>query len=183
MGGRYDDYEPVQDRIAKFWTDHPEGRILTDLIYRDDKQYIVKAEVWKGNVGGEDATGYAEEIVGSTNVNKTNALENCETSAIGRALANLGYATKARPSAEEMQKVERSQKADAARQVLLAYVRAQKLDPAKVSAAFLLTHKIPLQQHPNADVIIAFGRALALDPEKTLNPPLPPEAQDGARRD
>lgn len=184
MAGRYDDYEPVQDRIAKFWTDHPEGRILTDLIYRDDKQYIVRASIWKNSDGRvEDSTGYAEEIVGSTNVNKTNALENCETSAIGRALANLGYATKARPSQEEMQKVERANKADTARKVLLEYVDSHNLDRAKVATAFLHTHKIPLQQHPNANAIIAFGRNLAANPEKTLNPDPPAEMRDGARRD
>lgn len=182
--GKLDDYEPVQDRIAKFWADHPDGRILTELIYRDERQYIVKAEVWKQHGRAtEDASGYAEEIIGSTNVNKTNALENAETSAIGRALANMGYATKVRPSREEMQKVERANKADNARKVLLDYVDGHKLDRAKVAHAFLLTHKIPLHQHPNADAIIAFGRALAADPEKTLNPELPPEARDDARRD
>lgn len=181
--GRFDDYEPVQDRIAKFWKDHPEGRILTDLIYRDERQYIVKAEVWTDHVGGESATGYAEELIGSTNVNKTNALENAETSAIGRALANLGYATKVRPSQEEMGKVQRATEADQARAQLRTYVDKQKLDPEKVKHAFLLTHKIPLQMHPNAQAIESFGRALAADPEKTLNPPMPPEAQDNARRD
>jgi hypothetical protein len=51
-------------------------------------------------------TGIAEETVASRGVNQTSALENCETSAIGRALANAGYATKGkRPSKEEMQKV------------------------------------------------------------------------------
>jgi hypothetical protein len=190
VGKPPDDYEPVQDRIAKFWADHPDGRILTDLVYRDDKQYIVRAEVWRkptiyanGEVVGADATGYAEEVVGSTHVNKTNALENAETSAIGRALANMGYATKVRPSKEEMQKVDRANKADTARKVLLEFVDSHKLDRAKVAHAFLLTHKIPLHQHPNADAIIGFGRALAADPEKTLNPELPPEARDDARRD
>ena len=52
------------------------------------------------------ATGYAEETVSSRGVNQTSALENCETSAIGRALANAGYAPKGkRPSREEMSKV------------------------------------------------------------------------------
>jgi len=52
-----------------------------------------------------DATGLAQEREGSSTVNKTSALENCETSAIGRALANLGYAAKGkRPSREEMSK-------------------------------------------------------------------------------
>jgi hypothetical protein len=54
--------------------------------------------------------GFASEIEGSSPVNRTNASENCETSSIGRALANLGFATKGkRPSREEMQKVQRAQ--------------------------------------------------------------------------
>jgi hypothetical protein len=55
-------------------------------------------------------TGYAEEVRGAGNVNRTSHVENCETSAIGRALANCGMAgsdmTK-RPSREEMSKVQR----------------------------------------------------------------------------
>ena len=53
-------------------------------------------------------TGYAEEIRGSSMVNKTSALENCETSAIGRALANYQYqGSRKRASLEEMVKVYR----------------------------------------------------------------------------
>lgn len=99
-------YEPVADRIDRFWTDHKAGRILTELVHRDDQRFIVKASIYRDEVGDADATGYAEEIVGATPVNRVSALENCETSAIGRALANLGYAPKGqRPSQEEMVKV------------------------------------------------------------------------------
>jgi hypothetical protein len=56
------------------------------------------------------STGFATEIEGTTPVNRANASENCETSSIGRALANLGFATKGkRPSREEMEKVENLQ--------------------------------------------------------------------------
>jgi len=60
------------------------------------------------------AQDYAEEIVGSSPVNRTSALENCTTSAIGRALADMGYqgslnGKASRPSREEMEKVERAQ--------------------------------------------------------------------------
>ena len=70
-------------------------------------RYIVKAYLFKDASDGVAwATGYAEETVTSRGVNQTSALENCETSAIGRALANAGYAPKGkRPSREEMSKV------------------------------------------------------------------------------
>lgn len=111
-GFKLDDYEPVEDRLAKFWADHPTGRVGTDLISFSEREYIVRAEVYRA---AEDpspaATGYAQETVGSSPVNKVSALENAETSAIGRALANAGYATKGkRPSREEMSKAQRGRK-------------------------------------------------------------------------
>lgn len=101
-------YEPVEDRLARFWADHKNGRIITELIPAPEGQWIVRTLVWRdGSTDQPDATGYAHEVVGSSGVNRTSALENCETSSIGRALANLGYAPKgARPSREEMSKVE-----------------------------------------------------------------------------
>lgn len=106
--GFLDDYEPVEDRIRKFWDDHKNGRIATTVISAGDGQYVVQAAVYR-DVTDEypAASGLAEEQVTSSGVNKTSALENCETSAIGRALANLGYAAKGkRPSREEMSKVD-----------------------------------------------------------------------------
>ena len=111
-----DAYETVGERIAKAHEKHPDLRIITQLVHtqRDESgrpiQYVVQAQVWLGDVlKGQD---YAEEIVGSSNVNRTSALENCTTSAIGRALA-CGLALqgtdprKTRPSREEMEKVQR----------------------------------------------------------------------------
>jgi hypothetical protein len=112
MSGRFslENYDTVESRIAKFWGDHPQGRIHTDLMFRDDRQYIVKAEVYTDREDDRPAaTGWAEEIIGSSPVNKTAALENAETSAVGRALANLNYATKARPSQTEMGKAARQE--------------------------------------------------------------------------
>jgi hypothetical protein len=70
-------------------------------------RYIVKAYLFKTATDSVAwATGLAEETVTSRGVNQTSALENCETSAIGRALANAGYAPKGkRASREEMTKV------------------------------------------------------------------------------
>jgi len=107
-----EDYELVESRLRRLYTAHPQARVLTEMVFRDERSFIVKAEVY---LNSEDltphATGYAEEIVGVGFVNKTAALENCETSAIGRAISNsllcLGAPTGKRPSRQEMDKVER----------------------------------------------------------------------------
>ena len=101
------DYEPVEVRLEKFIKDYPDFRISTELEVVEATRYIVKAYLFKDASDGVAwATGYAEETVSNRGVNQTSALENCETSAIGRALANAGYAPKGkRPSREEMTKV------------------------------------------------------------------------------
>ena len=102
-----EDYETVEERLAKFWKDHPDGRISTTLVEHTLQRFIVQASVFRTEVDAQAwTTGYAEETVSTRGVNSTSALENCETSAIGRALANAGYVTKGkRPSREEMSKV------------------------------------------------------------------------------
>jgi len=113
-----DNYEPVADRLARAHADHKDLRVITDLVAverGEDKrplQYIVRAQIYIGDV--LKAQDYAEEMVGSSPVNRTSALENCTTSAIGRALADMGYqgnvnGKASRPSREEMEKVERAQ--------------------------------------------------------------------------
>ena len=101
------DYEPVEVRLEKFIKDYPDFRISTELEVVEKDRYIVKAYLFRTSQDSIAwATGYAEETVSTKGVNQTSALENCETSAIGRALANAGYAPKGkRPSREEMSKV------------------------------------------------------------------------------
>jgi hypothetical protein len=106
-------YETVDTRIHKFWAEHKaDGRLETRLVevVRDDNgrplQYVMEAKVWVGD--RLMANGFAEEVVGGSPVNKTAALENCETSSLGRALANAGYSKeKFRASMTEMTKAER----------------------------------------------------------------------------
>ena len=99
-------YEQVDERIDKFYTSHNDGRILTEIHTLSDDKVVFKALVYVGEI--LVSTGFAYEKEGSTPVNKTSYIENCETSAIGRALANYNFAKKgARPSKEEMEKVVR----------------------------------------------------------------------------
>jgi hypothetical protein len=102
-----DDYETVEERLIKFWKEHPDGRISTVLVEATASRFIVQAYIYRTEVDQHPwSSGLAEETVQGRGVNATSALENCETSAIGRALASAGYATKGkRPSREEMSKV------------------------------------------------------------------------------
>ena len=103
-----EDYETVEERLVKYWKDHPDGQIHTLLLDSSGGRYIVLASVYRTEADARPwTTGLAEETVAGRGVNATSALENCETSAIGRALANAGYATKGkRASREEMSKVQ-----------------------------------------------------------------------------
>lgn len=107
MAFNLDDYETVEERLAKFWKDHPNGRVETRLLEHSPTRFIVWSAIYRNH---DDpfpwATGLAEETVSGRGVNSTSACENAETSSLGRSLANAGYATKGkRPSREEMTKV------------------------------------------------------------------------------
>jgi hypothetical protein len=115
-----DEYEPVEERLARFYKDHEDGCILTELVSEPNAREcaVFKASVYWG--GALRATGYAQETRDTElahtkdgreyeTVNFTSWVENAETSAIGRALANAGYqgSKKPRASREEMEKVNR----------------------------------------------------------------------------
>lgn len=83
------EYAEVSQRVKAFRSVFPEGSIATELIKCEDGVVIMKAIVfYEGRVL---STGYAREKEGSSNINRFSALENCETSAVGRALGFLGF--------------------------------------------------------------------------------------------
>jgi hypothetical protein len=108
-------YETVEERIRKFYADYPDGRIITENLTtpadRAVGTWVVRSAVYltAGDQANNlpKATGLAFEIDGGVGANQTSALENAETSSIGRSLANAGYSGQRRASRSEMDKVER----------------------------------------------------------------------------
>ena len=85
------DYVEVNERLKAFWKLCPEGRIETEIQDMRDGYIVIKALVYEHKIDEHArATGIAQEKEGSTFINKTSYVENCETSAVGRALGNAG---------------------------------------------------------------------------------------------
>lgn len=128
------DYETVAERIQRFYKDHPDGRIVTEDLtkWRDRERntWRVIARIYKTHDQSEympSASGHAFEVDGVNGIaNKTSALENAETSAVGRALAMLGYSVSKTQlaSREEMEKVQRAQTPAAPKRDWTAQVEA-----------------------------------------------------------
>ena len=113
-GGPFDpfdprDYAPVAERITRFYAQHPHGRIVTRARRVTERIVLFEALVYRASSDAAPAaTGWASEMPGDGDINTVACVENTETSAIGRALANLGItAARARPSREEMASAER----------------------------------------------------------------------------
>ena len=105
------DYEPVDSRIHRFWSEHPDGRIHTEIVLINETEIVIKASVYADRDDTRPVSiDFAQETRNSTPVNKLSFVENCATSAIGRALATYAYSPKGkRPSKEEMEKVQRGE--------------------------------------------------------------------------
>jgi hypothetical protein len=105
------EYQTVQERVDLFWSRFSEGRFNLELISMTSEQVVFKAEVYLHKDDLYPATvDFAEERLGSSPVNKTSFVENCATSALGRAISMLGgeFSPKGkRPSQQEMSKVQR----------------------------------------------------------------------------
>ena len=95
------EYRTVAYRLNLFREDHPDWSIATKIVSIDDERVVVRTTIADENQR-TISTGYAEEVRASSNINKTSALENAETSAVGRALAFYGLAGTEIASADEV---------------------------------------------------------------------------------
>jgi hypothetical protein len=109
MGFDLSNYETVEQRLVRWWAAYPNGRVYTCMMNYTGDACVFYCELYADKDDKVPvATGYAEEIKSDRGVNATSFVENCETSSLGRCLSNMGLAKQgARPSREEMQKVER----------------------------------------------------------------------------
>ena len=109
------DYQTVARRVADFREVFPisdKWAIITELVVDNETRVVMLAEIIDPD-GEIVATGYAEEMRGSSNINRTSAMENCETSAIGRCLANAGLGGEAYATADEaLRAIEQQQELD-----------------------------------------------------------------------
>lgn len=148
------EYAPVAERIISFYQRYPTGRIITKLRSRTEREITFEARVYRAPEDAKAAaTGWASEREGDGEINEVACLENTETSAIGRALANLGFTASAkRPSREEMEKAARER----------ARLDSRGAPEASADARAVLDMD-PLQRRANAvhDVIELVERAEA----------------------
>ena len=104
-------YETVEQRLVRFWATFPDGRIETCMMNYDGDSCIFRAELYRHFDDAKPmSVGYAHEIHSDRGVNSTSFVENCETSAIGRAISNCPIQSQGngpRPSRQEMEKVAR----------------------------------------------------------------------------
>lgn len=103
------EYETVAERLSRFKKDNENFRMESEVVahtaLEESTRWVVKVSLWRdANEERCTSTGFAEERDGGQGANRAAALENCESSALGRALANAGYAGSKRVTREEMAK-------------------------------------------------------------------------------
>ena len=152
-------YQTVQERIDLFWNSFPNGRLNLEIVLLNEAQVVMKAEVYLDKADEKPAAvDFAEERLGTSHINKVSFVENCATSAYGRAISALGgqFSPKGkRPSAQEMDKVNRANED--------LFAKAEELFKAKDLAALKQIYvdannaKLPKEQ---LDQIVTWGREL-----------------------
>lgn len=96
------EYVPVTERVKEFRRQYPDFKLITEIVHYDDNSVIMVAKIYDQD-GKMIANGHAQEDRNASNINKTSYVENCETSAVGRAIGMLGIGIDASmASAEEV---------------------------------------------------------------------------------
>lgn len=129
-------YIDVAQRIQGFWELYPQGRIVTEMVADDGKRCVFKAEAYDMAEGGAGllATGHAYEVNSGRGVNATSYIENCETSAVGRALGMLGIgSTDSIASADEVMNAQQRQAQAAKAPAKAAPAPQPQQDPLKAA--------------------------------------------------
>ena len=133
------EYAEVNQRVKAFRTLYPEGFITTEILCREGGLCIIKATVGH-YADGESvilATGTAYEKEGSSQINRTSYIENCETSAVGRALGMAGFGIDTSiASADEMNNALLQQNTSDVQKSVQAVPHVQKPVQAKQAAPY-----------------------------------------------
>ncbi len=140
-----DDYVSVNERLEKFYERYPSGSIQTELLSNENGIAIFKAYAYRDANDTRPAIGHAYEKEGSSFINKTSYIENCETSAVGRALAMLGFEIKKSiASKEEVENAKLQQTQD------------EVIDSIKVQALNAAISKYNIQESDVAVILEQF---------------------------
>ena len=137
------DYVQVNERIDKFYEKYPEGSIQTEIILNENGMVIFKAYAYRDKEDTRPATGHAMEKEGSSYINKTSHIENCETSAVGRALAMLGFEIKKSVASRE--------------EVENAKLQQEMMKPIDKATAIALVNTLKAEGYSDEDI----GKSLA----------------------
>lgn len=162
------DYAEVNQRVKAFRSVYPMGSIETEIVSINNGVVTMKATV-KDEDGVVLATGLAQEKEGSSFINKTSFIENCETSAVGRALGFCGFGIETSIcSAEELQNAIKNQGSNSKAtetkydQILLKYCKDNNIDPTEVAKTYKLNAKSTNEEYKKAyDLLKEAGESKA----------------------
>lgn len=151
------EYKTVALRVSEFRTDRPDWSITTEIVEADAERVVMRATITHPD-GRIIATGHAEEVRASSQINRTSALENAETSAIGRALAAAGYGGSEFASADEVaQAIAQQAASSGAPQFGKRQAAAPKPKPAPAPAKPAAAPEVPADD-PWLEEPLGFGK-------------------------
>ena len=167
------EYKTVALRIQEFREKHPDFTIQTELVEANDILVVMKATISAGGI--VIATGYAEEVRTASKINRTSALENAETSAVGRALAFFGLGGSEIASADEVASAISQQNSQASNEEMEKLIAHNEAWPNNVHSIYFIKEYIgdPMKPSDWENVAEAWGeisnedkQALWLAPSK-----------------